>query len=264
MALCAVVCYDPPGEPRTTLMYDALCCIGRTVDWSRHRMFVVSNGLCDESRIIAEKIVHGYGDAWTFIENGQNIGTARAINRAWQHRKPGEHCAKIDSDVLIHESGWLDKLEGCIARDPQIGIIGLKRKDCAENPWAPEGDWSQSKLTMLPHVPGSPWLVVEKVHHVMGTACLFNSLLLDKIGYLIQMGKYGFDDALAAVRCEVSGFYNCFYPHYNIDHPDPGHSRYQKWKERYSGDRINKYFAYVNCYRSGEKSVYHGPDEDLD
>lgn len=262
--LVACVVYDPPGEPRTTLMYDALCSIGGTVNWDRHRMFVVSNGLCAESKMVAEKMVYSYGGAWTFIENGQNIGTARGINRAWQHRKPGENCAKIDSDVIIHEPGWLDKLEECIGRDPLIGIIGLKRKDCAENPWAPEGDWSQSKMTMLPHTPGETWLVVEKVHHVMGTCQLYNSALLDQIGYLVQMGKYGFDDALAAVRCEVAGLYSCFYPHYNIDHPDPGGSRYQSWKEQYSGERMDRFRMYANKYRSGEMNVYHGPDEDLD
>lgn len=262
MSLVAMVAYDPPGEPRTELLKGCLKSISKTVSFE-HRMVIVSNGLCAASREEIEGFC-GDGERTTFIDGTENVGTARAINKAWQLRKPGEHCLKVDSDVLIHEPGWLDKLEECIARDPQIGIIGLKRKDCAENPWAPEGDWSQSKLTMLPHTPGETWLIVEKVHHVMGTCQLYNSALLDKIGYLVQMGKYGFDDSLAAVRCEVAGFYSCFYPHYNIDHPDPGGSRYQSWKEKYSGERMDRFRMYANKYRSGEMNVYHGPDDDLD
>lgn len=263
MALIAMVVYDPPGEPRTGLMRDSLASVLSSVDTDRHRMVVVSNGICAESRSEIDrwkqwKSIH-------FIENDSNLGTARAINKAWKLRSPGQHCLKVDSDVLIREYGWLDKLEECIGRDPAIGIIGLKRKDCDENPWAPEGDWSQSKMHMLPHPPksGATWLIVEKVQHVMGTCCLFNSALLDKIGYLVQMGKYGFDDSLAAVRCRAAGFYSCFYPHYNIDHPDPGQSRYQSWKEQYSGERMDRYRAYANKYLSGEIPYYHGPDEDL-
>lgn len=264
MALIACVVYDPPGEPRTTLMVGALRSIAQTAN--NHRLVIVSNGISLTSHEAIKDLKYSYGLKYHLIETGSNIGTARAISRAWQLREPGEHCLKVDSDVLIHERGWLDKLEECIGRDPQIGIIGLKRKDCDENPWAPEGDWSQSKLHMLPHLhkSGATWLIVEKVHHVMGTCQLYNSALLDKIGYLVQMGKYGFDDSLAAVRCEVAGFYSCFYPHYNIDHPDPGGSRYQSWKEKYSGERMDRFRMYANKYRSGEMKVYHGPDEDLD
>ena len=259
MALIAMVVYDPPGEPRTQLMMGALCSLIHTVNPERHRLILVSNGITDQSRELIDKAVK-----CPIIETGGNIGTARAINRAWQLREPGEHCLKVDSDVLIHEPGLFDKLEECVARDPQIGIIGLKRKDCVENPWANEGDWTHSKLHMLPHTPGETWLIVEKVQHVMGTCCLFNSALLDKIGYLVQAGRYGFDDALAAIRCQQAGFYNCFYPHYNIDHPDPGGTRYQSWKESESSKRMNRYFQIANEYRSGARSIYSGPDEDLD
>ena len=113
----------------------------------------------------------------------------------------------MDNDVVIHQAGWVEKLEACIERDPQIGIIGLKRKDCIESP--DRTDFYKSELMMLPHIPGEEWLIVEKVNHVMGTCQMYNSKLIDRIGGLYQMdGLYGFDDSLAAVRCKLAGFYN--------------------------------------------------------
>lgn len=261
MALVACVAYDPPGEPRTKLLADCLWSLCATVkNWTHHRLVVVSNGLTDASMEFCEKQVAALGGM--LICNQSNVGTARAINKAWALRQPGEHALKVDSDVVFQEPGWIDKLEECVSRDPTIGIIGLKRKDLAENPWADETDWTHSKLHMLPHKPGESWLIVEKVHHVMGTCQLYNSALLDKIGYLYQMGGvYGYDDSLAAVRCEVAGFYNCFYPHYTIDHPDPGGDKHTAWKQRYAGTMGQKYHRLIQDYRAGRQGVYHGPDD---
>ncbi len=64
-------------------------------------------------------------------------------------------------------------------------------------------------------------------------------------------GLYGFDDSLAAVRCQVAGFYNCFYPHVNIDHIDPGTTSYQKWKEGYAGERMADFNRIAHGMRNG-------------
>lgn len=242
-------------------MAGALKSLAMTVDWSRHRLFVVSNGISIESRVEL--------DYWkqvipfTFIDNVANIGTARAINKAWQERQPGEHCLKIDSDVLIHDLGWLDKLAACADRDPKLGQVGLKRPDLMENPWAPAGDWSHSDLHMLPHEPGQSWLVVERVRHVMGTCVLHSSNLLDRVGHLYQMGAvYGLDDSNMSVRSEIAGFYNCFLCNTHIDHPDDGRSPFQKWKEQVAGRMMPRYFGTVEAYKQGLKSIFHGPSDD--
>lgn len=261
MSLIACVVYDPPGEPRTALMRGALQSLAQTVSHN-HRLVIVSNGISLSSHDALKELKYSYGLRYHLIETGDNIGTARAINKAWAMRAPGEHCVKVDSDVLIHEPGWLDKLEECIARDPQIGQIGLKRPDLMENPWAPVGDWSHSDLKMLPHNPGQSWLTVEVVRHCMGTAVLHSSALLDRVGYLYQMGaKYGMDDAIMSARSEIAGFYNCFLCNVHIDHPDPGGSRYQSWKEQVSGPLIDRYRALVQDYKMGFRDIRHGPDD---
>lgn len=260
MALCAMVVYDPPGEPRTDLMVNSIASVLATIHRERHRMFVVSNALCAESH---RALVHQFGcGSFQLIETGSNIGTARGINRAWQLRNPGEHCLKIDSDVTIAEPGWLDKLEECIGRDPTIGQVGLKRPDLIESPHNAAG-WSKSELVMLPHKPGEKWLCVEKVHHVMGNCVLHSSALLDKVGYLYQMGAaYGFDDGDMSARCYAAGFYSCFYPHYYLSHPDPGLGNYQKWKEHQAAVYMDRFLETRKKYQTGELPLYRGPADE--
>jgi hypothetical protein len=113
---------------------------------------------------------------------------------------------------------------------------------------------------MLPHHPGERWLVVEKVQHVMGNCVLHSSALLDKIGYLYQMGSaYGFDDGDMSARCAAAGFYSCFYPHYYLSHPDPGLGLYQKWKEGIAAKYMDRFLETRRKYQSGELPLYRGP-----
>lgn len=199
------------------------------------------------------------GKALEVIYLEKNVGTAKAVNKAWLSRKPGEHVVKMDNDVVIHYPGWANVLEDCISRDPQIGIIGLKRKDCIESPF--RGDFYKSELKMLPQQPGQPWRIVEMANHVMGTCQMFNSALLDKIGYLYQPGLYGYDDSLAAVRCQVAGFYSCFYPHIEIDHLDPegvnmAQDLYTIWKQKMAGKDGAEYQRLKDEYLTGKRPVW--------
>jgi GT2 family glycosyltransferase len=261
MALIGMAVFDTEDNKRSWMTRETLGSLSRTVDWSRHRLIISDNGSCAETHKI-------YRECSTLpnlrvIYNGKNLGTARAVNQAWALRTPNEGCVKIDNDVVIREHGWLDKLEECIQRDPKIGIIGLKRKDLDETPNAQPGSWNQSQLIMLPHEKGQDWLVVEAVHHVMGTCQLYSAKLLEKIGYLYQMaGLYGFDDSLAATRCKIAGFYSCFYPHYRIDHIDPGNTDFQKWKEDLAGKGMAAFNHCREEYLSGRRSIHHGPSDE--
>lgn len=261
MALIGMAVWDTEINGRSVLTARTLASLHATVDWTRHRLIISDNGSCPETLALYTR--NDLPPGTVVIQHGVNRGTARAVNAAWLTRQPGEHALKIDNDVVIHDPGWLDTLEACLVRDPQIGIIGLKRKDVAETPHAPSTSWNHSTLTMLPHQPGERWLVVERVHHVIGTCQLYASALLDRIGYLVQDGLYGFDDALAATRCKKAGFYSCFYPHYAIDHIDPGTTPYQAWKEQYAGARMQRFFALREAFETGRLPLYCGPEDVL-
>ena len=231
--------------------------LAETVDWGRHRLFVIDNGSTQEAHDI-------YSDCktllpFTLISLPKNVGTARAINRAWAQRQPGEHAVKLDSDMVFHESGWLDRMTECVEREPTIGIIGVKRVDLMENPWRDASDWYKSELVMLKHELGQRWLVVEKANHIIGSATLFNEKLLDRIGGLTQPGEYGLDDSLAAARCTAAGFWNCFWPHTLVSHIDPGGTDYSKWKGEHAGQFFPLYHRMLAEYANGTRSLYVDP-----
>lgn len=249
--------YDTEENNRTWMTQETLLSLSDTVNLDKHDLYVIDNASCKETKNLLEELKGPLG--FKLITNEQNVGTAKAINMAWKHRVLGQHVIKMDNDVVIHQSGWLELMEEAISREPLIGIVGLKRKDLAENPNVPEGDWRKSYLAMLPHEPGEKWIVIEQVHHVMGTCQMYNSTLIDKIGGLYQMnGLYGFDDALAATRCQIAGFINVFLPQIEIDHIDnAANETYTKWKQDYAGEMMAEFHKAKEEYLSGKKDIYY-------
>lgn len=255
MALIAMAVYDTVENNRTELTRQTLDYVRETVDLTKHRVFIIDNNSCAATKELLRRYYWA-----TLITLSENIGTARAINLAWHQRQPGEHCIKMDNDIFIHNAGWADEMQEYIANDPQIGQIGLKRKDCWEWPGHEHSDW-RSELHMLPHVPGDKWRIVERVKHVIGTCVMHNAALLDKVGYLYQPSRYGYDDVIMSHRSHLAGFYNCMMPHVNIDHIDPGGTEYQTWKERHSGEQTQIVIDFVHSMIRAERSYYIGFDE---
>ena len=224
-----------------------------------HRLIISVNGHTGLTKDLLEYYSEQMGMGFEILYNEANIGTARAINKAWALRQPGEHCIKMDDDIVINSPGWVDELEEAIRRDPTIGQVGLKRKDCWEWPGHQHSDW-RSELHMLPHAPGEAWQIVEKVKHVIGSCVMHNAALLDKVGYLYQPSLYGYDDVIMSHRCHLAGFYSCFLPHINIDHIDPGDTPYQDWKQKHSAEQTQQVINLVHEMYNGTKPIYYGAD----
>lgn len=260
--LIAMAVYDTRENKRTRMTERTLASLEKKVDLTRDRIIVVNNASCPETGDVL-----GYykdrGVISQLITLLENEGTARAINKAWAFRERNEHCVKMDNDVVISRENWPFYLEEVFGRDPTIGICGLKRTDCLETPWQ-SNPWFRSRLHMLDHQPGQPWIVVEEVNHVMGTCQAYSSELLDTIGFLFQMGGlYGFDDALASVRAHVAGYRTVFIPDIRIEHIDPGDTPYQQWKEEYSSRLMTEYHAW-KAYFEQTGLVYCGPEGVID
>jgi GT2 family glycosyltransferase len=259
MSLVAMAVFDTAENGRSALTARTLNSLYTSVDWDRHRLVVSDNGSYRETLEFYADYLPLWGGRATLLENGRNIGTAAAINRAWRLRQPGEHCVKLDNDVEFGQAGWLEILEEAVRREPRIGICGLKRKDLDEYPGNPNS-WYASSLHYLPQKKGERCIIVEKCHHIMGTCQLYASALLDKIGYLYQMqdegNVYGFDDSLASIRSTKAGFWNVFVPYIEIDHIDPGGTPFQRWKEAEAGRWLQRFFKVRQEFESGKRPVY--------
>lgn len=260
--LIAMAVYDTEENGRTDLTRQTLDSLLRTVNFTRHSLYICDNGSCQATQDLYEE----YRSKLPFklISLGENVGTAVAINRAWKHREEGQPCVKMDNDVVIEEPDWPDLMIDVFRRDPEIGICGLKRKDVWESPEDPHpnGPYYQSRLEMLPHARGERWLIVEHVNHVIGTCQAYSNLLLNRIGYLYQLqdhgNHYGFDDSLAAYRAKAAGFKSVFLPHVHIHHIDPGGTPYGEWKRQQAGKYMSLFHKYRDEYTSGERDVYYG------
>ncbi len=263
MALIAMAVYCTEENKKMEYLRECLKSLVKTVDFTKHRILFVDNNSCEPAKLAIQDFQNEIIDQYCYslskgnknITLSENIGTARAINKAFHLRRPGEHCIKMDDDVIIHQSGWVDQMEEAIRREPQIGIVGLKRNDLMEYPGHPNADF-RSELIMLPHVPGERWMIAERVKHVMGTCQMYSSALLDKIGYLWQPSLYGYDDVLASFRSSIAGFINVFLPHIPIDHIDPGGTPYQTWKEKDAADNARLVSNIVDEYISGKRPIY--------
>lgn len=262
MAIIGMAVYSTSENKKDECLEKTLWSLYRTVNFNKHRLILSVNSYTPETKEIFRRFKTNIASSLTcniisdIIYNDKNIGTAAAINKVWAKRKPGEHCVKMDDDIVVNGyTDWLDEMEEAVSRDANIGQIGLKRKDCWENVSHPDPDY-KSELIQLPHVPGERWMVVEKANHIIGSCVLHSSALIDKVGALYQPSLYGYDDVIMSWRTRAAGFYSCFLPHVPIDHVDEGKTVYQDWKHKHSGEVTDEVIKLCHAIWKGEKSFY--------
>jgi hypothetical protein len=253
MSLIGMAVYSTPENKKDDCLRQTLASLNDTVDFTKHRLMLSVNAYTDETMHLLRMYNHIIDEV--FI-NSSNIGTARAINKCWALREPGEHAIKCDDDWIVDRAGWCDEMEEAIKRDSRIGQCAHKRTDCWEHPEHPDKDY-RSELYMLPRIPGQTYIVVEKVKHTIGTCVMHSSALLDKVGFLVQPSQYSYDDVIMSHRSYIAGFYSCFLPHYTLHHIDEGKTNYQGWKERHASEQTQKVIDVVHAMMRGEKSVYY-------
>lgn len=251
--LLTMAVYDTPENNRTWMTAKTLQSLYETVNFDRHRLIISDNGSCPETHNLYTQYQEIIEEV---IFNGENIGTAKALNKAWRFRKSDEAVCKVDNDVIWHRRDWPDLIEMVFQKTTNIGICGLKRRDLDEWPLS-KHEFYKTSLEAIEHVKGEPWLIVEPANHVIGTCQAYSPELLDKIGYLWQPGLYGFDDALACARARVAGFLCVFLHGISIDHIDPGGTEFITWKQKHAGQFMNEYRKALLQYAHGERDVYY-------
>jgi len=203
----------------------------------------------------------------------KNLGTAVALNLAWREAGPGVHRIKADSDIKINTPGFLERMITCMDELPSLGILGLRRDDLVENPYHKD-PWYRSKYLDLDT--NREIIHLEQCPHIMGSWQMYNASTTEQFGYLIQPGKYGFDDALASIRMSKLGFRNCFLRGWgdtsvSIEHLDPGegdgsdewNTEYTNWKRDFARDTMAKYREMADQYKNGLRSLYEGHNASL-
>jgi GT2 family glycosyltransferase len=239
MALIAMAVYDTVENERSKYTKRTLESLHETVDFKNHRLIIIDNNSCKETKNIISEFLTYANKNIDVITNTENVGTAKAINQAWAYRKPNETVIKMDNDVVINNYGWVEEMELAMKLGG-YGILGLKRKDLMQSPTS-QSIW-KTELKMIPHEKGYNWVIVEESEDIMGTCTMFHPSLTDKMGGLIQAGIYGFDDTLACIRAKLLGYKLAFLPHIDIDHIDKGGDAYTEWKRKYAGEKMEEFY----------------------
>jgi hypothetical protein len=244
---------------------DTLTSLLHTVDFNKHELFISDNGSFKEMIYFYNAFKIAFNNLFPkenliISLNGKNLGTAEAVNLGIRERKPNQYVIKIDSDVTIGKTGWVEDMEECFDRYPNLGILGLKRTEVMQKA-DHENPAYRTKLVSAPHERGQKWIILELCDDIIGTCTMFSPNLLDKIGYLFQPAHYGWDDVLACVRSEKSGFVNAFLPHIPIVHLDNGEGDYVKEKCK-EAERTIAYFSEISeDYKKGVRDIYYNPFE---
>lgn len=258
--------YVTETNNRLDYAIDTLLGLIDTVDFNKHELFISDNGSCKDM-LENYKQFQGFftklfpKENLTIRYNNCNLGTAEAVNFGIKERKLNQFVIKIDSDITVSQSGWVEEMEECFDRYPNLGILGLKRTEVMQKA-DHENPSYRTKLVSAPHTRGQKWIILELCDDIIGSCTMFSPSLLDKIGYLFQPANYGWDDVLACVRSEKAGFVNAFLPHIQVVHLDNGEGDYVKQKMKEAERTITQFSEIAEDYKSGVRDIYYNPFED--
>jgi GT2 family glycosyltransferase len=264
MAIICMAVHDTVENKRTNFTLRTLESLYETVDFGKHRLVIIDNGSCELTKEILQNFKVRMR-TWRevnvrIITNAINIGTAAAINQGLKLRSPEEYAVKMDNDVVFNKANWIEEMHETMMREPEFGILGLKRRDCTESIYSIDTNL-RSKIIEVKRNHGDKWYYIEECKHVMGTCTMLSPALLCQIGYFFQHGLYGFDDSLLCARSKVAGFRNGFLVGVDIEHIDPGGDEYTEWKSNEARKNLNAFVAEVQAYESGAKTIYYNPFE---
>lgn len=243
MSLIAMCAYCTEENGKLKYLEQTIESLSKTVDWSKHRLFVINNS---QYQPAIDFLSSSYWNG-DFYENigvkhlHENLGTARGINLAMQERKPGEFVIKCDDDWSTEHVGWVEEMEAQVNANPKIGILGLKRDD-VYGQMVEDGE-------LL-------WC-----HDIFGTCTMYNHLMIDKVGALIQCSpQYGFDDSIYSVRSEAAGFKNAFMKNIKIVNLDEGGTEYTEWKKREAGVYLQEASTLMDLIKKGDIDYFYDFD----
>lgn len=235
-SLIAICVHDTEENDRTKYTKETLRSLKETVDWTKHVIYIIDNNSCGETKSFLKDFRKQMEFAIMALDT--NVGTAKGINMALSVRKPNQMCIKMDNDVVVHQSGWVEEMEQIIAQNAQIGILGLKRDDVL-------GDFTADGNLLYGD-------------DIMGTCTALNPALLDKVGYYFQHStQYGFDDSNMSVRSLAAGFKNAFIANIKITHLDEGGTEYTEWKKQEAGVWLQEVTIYHDMIRRGIVDYYY-------
>lgn len=146
----------------------------------------------------------------TLIENGQNLGYARAVNIGIRAAAPNADIVLLNNDVELIEPDWLDRLSEVAASDPAIGVIGVKilrengtLQHCGaylplDTMWGQQLGGGEVDI--------GQYAGVRDAESVVFACALIKRAVIEKVGLLSEDFFAYFEDTDYCLRTELEGF----------------------------------------------------------
>lgn len=171
---------------------------------SRDAVLVVDNGSTDGTAATLRS------SGVTVIENGGNLGFARAVNRGIRAVPADRDVVLLNNDVRVTQRDWLERLEDCARRYPNAGAIAARLV-------YPDGRLQDaglrlawSPLCIRHYGVGEPdsgqFTTVRPVPAVSFTCVWLRRHALDRVGLLDEDYFCYFEDVDLCLRLRQEGF----------------------------------------------------------
>lgn len=189
--LLSVICYNRMEDTRQTLV-----ALRQTGAFREAVVVVWDNASTDGTpEMLARMARADEIDPGRLYLGDKNIGCPRALNSilcAW--RKPGQHFIKVDNDVVLETSGWVNLMVEFLECHPEIALASA---------WYPELEHGSQQQRIV--ADRGDWL---ETFPVLGHCAVHRGSFLDNTGYfdvLTPDHLYGFEDTLMAHRAAAMG-----------------------------------------------------------
>lgn len=199
--LVIITTYNRKDETRQTLHT-----LEKTTDFDEIQLVVVDNASTDhtEDFLYAWSARQNWGRRRVFVHlMKENIGCPAALNYAMRfYRQLGQPVVKIDNDVEVLTSGWVELFERFLEAAPQVAMVG---------PWYDELR-DEKRLEKKKIVDGFHYYpIFPLIGHMAWHAGWF----LDQVGYFDLLAEdhlYGFEDLLMCHKAAKLGYEMAVFP----------------------------------------------------
>lgn len=195
---------------------------------------IIDNGSYDSTKEIVDQFIKKYDHQITLFCNTSNLGTTVTRNKGLREAKKycPDYLCVLDSDTVINEyaiSFLVKKLD----EDNSIGIVGPKmitskgeeqisgrnfptitEKICKVIPISKIQEYGEKLEIVKCDNPD----ISHEVDYLMSACWLFNSTLVESVGYLDENIFYAPEDAEYCVRVWKAGYKIVFCPEVHIIH----------------------------------------------
>jgi GT2 family glycosyltransferase len=202
---------------------DCLRCATSAAEGLQYEIFVIDNASTDQTKVIARQ----FSKSLTLIENAENQGFAKGINRGLK-RGSGEFLLVMNPDIRI-QSNSLEPIIDFMRSHPWAGICGCRLVNKDDSLQPSKGSFPTVPSTLL------RWILPRRLrkYHlwgyektgrcdwVTGAFMLMRSSMIQEVGVFDENYFMYYEDVDLCLRAKKAGWQTYYSPEVTAFHLNP-------------------------------------------